>query len=394
MTGIRIPRFNSNDESYVLVEWLAEDGGRVAEGEPVAVIETSKATVELDSPADGVVQHGLPEHTECAVGDVVAVLHPDEAAHRAARDRPPAPAAPDVPAGPALTRGARELAAGHGIGAAELAATGRKLLKRADIERLLAARAPAPAAPAGTSRPPGGTLRPLSAAQRAVAATVSASHRTVPTAYVAVRARVDRALERAAGAGRTHGALIGLPELLIAAVASLRERFPYCFATLVDDTTVELHDTAAVGVTIDTGDGLYVAAVHRAETLDCVGIARLLMEFRLRSLRRDFRAEDLAGSNVVVSLHNDPGVVLARPIVFPGHSCAVVLPGVQEEVFLDEAGAPAVRRTVQLGLSYDHRVLNGREATRFLLALRELLEAPEALLPAGPGPAAGEVRAR
>lgn len=382
MTDIRIPKFNSNDDAYILVDWLAEDGQRVDEGEPVALIETSKAVVELDSPAPGVVRRCLALRGTCAVGDLIAELYATESEYERARDAsadhgsgPPRPAAP---AGrPTLTRGAGELADRHGLGEEELTALGKKVVRRADIEALLARRTPAPDPSAAATD--GGRVAELSPAQRAVGATVSESHRTIPSAYVVVKTTVDRALEHAAELCSSRGVLVGLPELLVMAVASLRERFPYCFATVADERTVVLHDSADVGVTIDTGNGLYIAAVHRAEARSCEDIAQLLMEFRLRSMRQNFRGEDLAGSNIVVSLHNDSDVVLARPIVFPGHTCAVVLAGVLDEVVLDANGVPATRKVVHIGLSYDHRAINGREATDFLRAVKDALEAPEKL---------------
>ncbi|MCD9587289.1 2-oxo acid dehydrogenase subunit E2 [Streptomyces sp. 8ZJF_21] len=407
MTAVRVPKFNSNDAAYLLLEWVVEDGETVTDGQEIALLETSKAVVELNSPGDGVLEQKAEAHTECAVGDPVAVLHPD----RTAYERGATPVAPpNAPAGPSappcsVTRGARELAEERGIPLERLYALGRKVVRRSHVEDLLAKAAgrahrpgetDAPGPQGNGMAPPGagtdeavdGPTEPLSAVQRAVAATVSESHRTVPTAFVAVRVGVDAALEHAARLSRSERALIGLPELLVAAIAAVRTRFPHCFATLVGEDAVRVRPAAHVGVTIDTGNGLFVATVRDAETLTPADIAHRLMEFRLRSLRGGFRAEHLADSAVALSLHTEDDVVLARPIVFPGHTCSVALPGVLDEVVLDADGAPRRRRVVNLGLAYDHRVLNGRTAMAFLRALKEFLESPA--LPAAPAPEPSE----
>lgn len=389
MTEVRIPKFNSNDDAYLLLEWLVEDGEEVGDGQEIALLETSKAVVELTSPGKGVLERRSAALTDCALGEPVAVLHPDRATYE--RGIASADVSADTVADTAtVTRAARDLAEEHGISPERLHALGRKVVRRSHVEELLASRAvPAGRLPdangtngqgtgaaAAVAEAADGRTEPLSPAQRAVAATVSESHGTVPSAFVVVRAGVDAALEHAARLSRSERTLIGLPELLVAAVAALRPRFPYCFATLVGEDAVRIHPAAHVGVTVDTGNGLFVATVRDAESLSHAGIANRLMEFRLRSVRRDFRAEHLTDSAVALSLHNDEDVVLARPIVFPGHTCSVVLPGVLDEVVLDADGTPRRRRVVHLGLAYDHRVLNGRTATAFLHALKEALENP------------------
>lgn len=375
MTSVRIPKFNSNDSAYVLVEWLVEDGAEVVAGQEVAQIETSKAVVELTSPDGGVLSRHLAERAECGVGDVVAELHPDRESY--AREQRAAPeaavddqqAAADVSV---LTRAARELADERGIPHDRLHALGRRVVKRGDVELLLTGGG----AGQGESDATSVTDLPLPATQRAVAATVRESHRTVPAAFVAMKVEVTAALAHATRLSGSEQALIGLPELVVAAVASLHQRHPLCFASIVDEEVVRTYAAAQVGVTIDTGNGLTVATVRDTATLSCAQIAHRLMELRLRSVRQNFRSQDLTGSNVVVALHNEDDVVMARPIVFPAHTCSFVLTGTLEEVVLDENGRPSRRKVVHLGLAYDHRVLNGRDATAALRELKRAIESP------------------
>jgi len=109
-------------------------------------------------------------------------------------------------------------------------------------------------------------------------------------------------------------------------------------------------------------------------------IAGLLMDFRKKAWRRAFRAEELAEpGGIALSLSHEPDVVLAVPIVFPQHRAMLALGGVLDELFLDGDGGPATRRYVHIGLSFDHRVVNGRDAVLFLRHVKDLVEHPERL---------------
>ncbi|MCG5435281.1 2-oxo acid dehydrogenase subunit E2, partial [Micromonospora foliorum] len=219
----------------------------------------------------------------------------------------------------------------------------------------------------------------LSRAQRAVAAVVTESHREVPAALAVIKVRVDAALTMARQLTRTTRTLVGLPELLVKAIGELREEHPLLFAAPGDGSSVRLAESAHVGVTIDVGTGLFIPVVRDVEELTCAEIAETLMDFRSRAGGTGFRAGELAGGTIVVSLHTDPDVVLAGPIVFPGQTCVVAIGGTQDELALDAAGQVVTRRFVNISAVYDHRVVNGREAVAFLQAVKAALESPAQL---------------
>jgi 2-oxoglutarate dehydrogenase E2 component (dihydrolipoamide succinyltransferase) len=173
------------------------------------------------------------------------------------------------------------------------------------------------------------------------------------------------------GAALAHGReltmrlrdVIGLPELLVKATASLVERFPLCFARPIDGKRVRRSRTADVGVTMDAGRGRFVPVVVNAGERALCDIARDLTGFRVAALRASFPERDLAGANITITPYDD--AVLA---VLPGQICALSLA-------VPEAG----REPAHLGLAYDHRFVYGRDAALFLDALRDLLESPETL---------------
>jgi 2-oxoglutarate dehydrogenase E2 component (dihydrolipoamide succinyltransferase) len=257
-----------------------------------------------------------------------------------------------------ITNSAREAAERLGVPLERLRELGKKVVKQADVERL--------AAPQDTVA--------LPQAQRAVAAVVTESHRDVPAALAVMKVHVDAALQRARRLGKQTRTLVGLPELLVNAVAGLRERFPSVFASRVDDRSIRLADAAHVGVTVDVGTGLFVPVIRCADGLSPDVIANVLMEFRERAQANGFDSKTLSGGNIMVSLHTDQDVVMAAPIVYPGQTCVVCLAGVTHELALDEAGEVISQRVVNISMVYDHRVVNGREAVAFLQALKQELE--------------------
>lgn len=402
MAEIRVPKLNNNDLVYTLTEWLVAEGVRVRAGDPVVVLETSKAAEELDCEDEGYLHRLVPDGAECAVGEVIGQLLPAPVPAPSPVP-PPSPAVPVVPVVPAAggPAGAAGAAGGSGTGPAgiivtdparrlirelgldedRIAGLGRRVVRREDVLTLVDGLDARPEPPPA---PPRKRVE-LSRSQRAVAAVVTESHRTVPPAFVAVAVDVDAATALARRLTRRHRGLVGLPELLVKAVASLGPRFPACFATLQDDGSLLLAEDVDVGITMDVGGGLVVPVIRRPAGLDWHDLATTVMERRLEVMSGKVRARDVAGAHVVIALHNDPGVTVAVPIVFPGQVCAVSLGGVRAEVRLGPDAELSSVATVQLGLAYDHRVINGRDAVLFLQALKTLLESPDDLERLGAG---------
>ncbi|GAB1510319.1 2-oxo acid dehydrogenase subunit E2 [Actinophytocola sp. KF-1] len=310
--AVRVPKLNNNDATYELVEWLVADGTAVAAGDPVAVVETSKATEEVTAERAGTLRHAVAAGTDCAPGAAIGHLTLDTGTP------------PDAP--PELPRRAE----GH----------------------------------------------PLPPTQRRVAEVVTASHRDIPAAFTVLRVDVDTALARTRLLTEQTGAAVDLAALLIKAVAGLHETHPHVFATRTPDGLVHESDAPAVGVTVDVGTGLYTPVIRDASTSSVSDIADSLAELRMKALRTTLREDDLTGMNLLVALNNSPGVVMAQPIIPPGVTCALSLADVHEEVVLTPTGTPRTRAVTDLGLAYDHRMVNGAGAAAFLSAIRDALNTP------------------
>jgi 2-oxoglutarate dehydrogenase E2 component (dihydrolipoamide succinyltransferase) len=391
VTEIRLPKLNANDTTYTLVEWLAEPGAVLRAGDPVATVETSKAAEELPSPAGGVLHQLLPVGTECRVGELIGRL----------LDIAETPAVAPLPVegeGPSIadvvitdtvitdtvitdtvitdtvipdvviTDAARRFIDERGIDAVAVQALRRKIVRLRDLEA---------AFPASAGEDARTELIALSRVQQAVAQVVIESHRTVPPGFVAVKVALDAAIEHGKALTRAHRRLVGVPELVIAALGALLPRHPMCYSAPAGSGTVRRPRTADVGVTIDVGKGLHVPVLRDVAAAPIRQIAERLMELRTTALRGTFAAADLTGANIMLALHTDDDVTLAVPMVLPGTVCAVSLPGRQRELDLAEDGTPVWRTVVQLGAAYDHRVINGRDAVAYLRDLRDLLQYPE-----------------
>jgi 2-oxoglutarate dehydrogenase E2 component (dihydrolipoamide succinyltransferase) len=370
LADITIPKLNTNDSEYVIAGWLAEDGAEVAPGDPVVMVETSKAVEDLVCADGGVLRRLLPAGATCTPGQVIGRV--------GAPGPDPVAAGPAPEDGPAITAPARELMDAHGITEDRVRALGISLVRRADIEALISAApisaAPISAAPISAAQPDTGPpARPLTPVQRGMSATVTRSWQTIPAAYTAVTVEVGPALDRAKRLTRELRTLVGLPELLIQAIGRAHGEFPEMFAEL-DGQEVRPRDPH-VALTIDLGSGLYTPVVRDADKLTLKEISATAMRLRMTAMRGTFTTDDLSGSTILLALNTDTVAVVAVPIVFPSHACAVSLCAPRPELTLADDGTVVQRTVTTLGLAYDHRLVTGRDALRFLTALRDALEA-------------------
>jgi len=360
---IIVPALNSNDVEYVLVEWSAPAGAEVGSGDPVAVIETSKATEELATDVAGVLEHLLLPGAACRPGTVIGRIAaagseaplPVPVADPAPPRSPAGPAGTDALGAPVLTDAARALVERHHIAEERIVAIGKRVVRAEDIRQL--AEYPAERLRDGTAE-----VLPVSALQRAVARTVTAAS-VVPSAFTVVRVYVD---------GRSDN-----PDVVaetIRATSAQRPRFPCFFARLASDGTLTALPGAQVGVTVDTGHGLYMPVLRDAESLSQRDISAALLRFRVKARRARFTAEELLGSNIGITLHTESAVIVAQPVIHPDHSCALAVCAVLEELALAPDGSVRIRNYVNVGLAYDHRVINGRDAVLFLDAIKHDIE--------------------
>ena len=374
MHSIVIPKLNANDDVCILTAWSAANGERVSAGAPLAVVETSKTTLELVAEADGLLLRGFEAGDEARVGQTIGYLFPDEVARAAFLDSR-ARAATETP-NLHITRKARDLMDRHRLIESDLAALGKSVIRESDVRALLEARAGEP--DRGPPPMPARTGRPVEAIeltrhQRAVARTVTASRREIPDAFLLIKIDCDRALDSLVATSATAGMQIGLLEALVWLTGRLRSSYPHFFGQVIDDESFLPAKTAHIGVTLDQGRGLFVPVVRDADRLTLEQVAETLDEYRYNAFRGEFEESALGEGTFSVAFIAEPDVVFSVPVILPGQVCMLSLCAVMEELVFDD-GEVRARRVIHLGLAYDHRFINGREAGAFCRDLKNAIE--------------------
>ena len=374
MHSIVIPKLNANDDVCILTAWSVADGERVNAGALLAVVETSKTTLELVAEADGLLLRDFEEGNEARVGQSIGYLFPDEAARAAFLDSR-ARTATETP-NLHITHKARDLMDRHRLTESDLAALGKPVIRESDVRALLEARAgesdrDPPPLPARTGRP--ADAIELTRHQRAVARTVTASRREIPDAFLLIKIDCDRVLDSLAAASATAGMQIGLLEALVWLTGRLRSSHPHFFGHVIDDESFLPAKTAHIGVTLDQGRGLFVPVVRDVDRLTLEQVAETLDEYRYHAFRGEFEESSLGEGAFSVALIAEPDMVFSVPVILPGQVGMLSLCAVVEELVLDD-GEVRARRVTHLGLAYDHRFINGREAGAFCRELKNAIE--------------------
>lgn len=391
MADVIVPQLNANDTHVVLVEWCVPDGAEVAADDVIAILETSKAAEDLLAGEPGILLATVRAGAEIKPGTPIGTLCPDQAtydrlsarlqsAQRLSAQGLSAQGSPasagttaDSATDPTLTDAARAVVERHGISAEQLRGLNRRTIRVADLAPLLPPDpGPPPAAVAGVEE------LALDAQQVTVAQVVAESHRTIPDASVVMKTGAGELLGALRRYEESEQVTVGIAAAVLAAVAALRARFPRIFASYRDGR-VTLAAGAHVAVTTDVGTGLYLPVVTDADQRTVADIAERLMRLRINAVRRRFEVSDLTGANIAITLHTDPGVVLAIPVIPPNVAAALSLCSVQEETILDEDGGVRRRSYLNLAMTYDHRLINGRDAVLFLSELRDSLESRQSV---------------
>ncbi|HEY8486979.1 MAG TPA: dihydrolipoamide acetyltransferase family protein, partial [Limnochordales bacterium] len=413
------PQLGESVTEGQVVRWLKAPGERVARFEPVVEVLTDKVTVQVPSPAEGVLGAiHVGEGQTVPVGTVLAVLETEvaQAADAAApasgpapappaSAAPPAPAAPGPAAAPVQARGlyspaVRRLAQEYGVDPSRVQGTGEGgRVTREDVLRAAgvaeggaAARVGSPgAAFAGGAEPPqreqpGGvaerdgefTEQAPAPVRAVIARRMAESWAQVPHAWTMVEADVTalsalRDQLQGDFYRREGFELTFLPFAIRAAAEALRE-VPELNACWVDGR-IRRFRAIHVGVAVGLEDGLVVPVVRHADRLSVVGIARAVHELVSKARAGKLSPDELQGATFTVNNTGALGSVLSRPIVPPGQGAILTTEAVTRRLVVLKDDQLAIRSILPLCLSFDHRLCDGVHALRFLQAVRRRLEA-------------------
>jgi len=409
-----MPKLGLTMTEATLVEWLKADGDLVQKDEPLFVLESDKSTLEIETPASGVLHILVPAGQIVPVQTLIAEIRYQVSG---IRDQVPDSPLPDtrslIPASPK----ARTLARRLGVSLAGIDGSGvRGMVVAADVERAaeqapkaspvarrLAAQAGVDLSAVSGSGPGGrimrqdvegalaprpepapspiGEVQPFSGLRAIVAERLSASWRERPHVTLTTEADATNLVSARQQLIAELGQKVAYDALLVALVARALREFPYMNVRLTERGIEQLAEIN-IGVAVDTERGLLVPVVHDAAARNLLQVQQALAELVERALTGRSQPDDLAGGTFTITNLGMFEIDAFSPIINPPES-AILGVGriVAKPVVVDRQ--VVVRDMMALSLSFDHRLIDGAPAARFLQRVKQLVERPFALVLGG-----------
>ena len=421
---IKVPALGESVTEAEVAKWFKQVGDAVEADEPLVELETDKVTLEVNAPAAGVLAEIVAgEGAEVEVGAVLGRIDETGAAVAvAAATKAPAAAAPEPEPDPEpepepepepapLSPAVRKLVAEHDLDPAEIEGTGKdgRLLK-ADVEAYLAAQAAAPEpepAPVPEPKPapdkPVATPRPA-APKPAPAPPRADDEREVRVRMSRLRRRIAERLKEAQNSAamlttfndvdmtaildlrkryrdsfeKRHGVRLGFMSFFVKACIEALKEIPAVNAE-IDGDDIVYKNYYDIGVAVGTEQGLVVPILRDADGLSFAGIERTIAELGVKARDGNLSMAELTGGTFTVSNGGVYGSMLSTPILNPPQSGILGMHRIEQRPVARD-GEVVIRPMMYLALSYDHRIVDGREAVTFLVKVKEGLEDPERLL--------------
>jgi 2-oxoglutarate dehydrogenase E2 component (dihydrolipoamide succinyltransferase) len=392
---VRVPQLPESVADATLVSWHKQPGDAVARDENLVDLETDKVVLEVPAPAAGVLKElKIVNGTTVTSGQVLAIIEEGAvvSAKPAAAVATKADAA-KVDKGDADKSGpaARRMIEEHKLDASKIAASGKdgRVTKGDVIQHTSTKDAPAKAAPA---KAPAAQLAPAGArseqrvpmtrlrariAERLIQAQSTAAMLTTfnevdLTAVNEIRARYKDKFEKA------YGVKLGFTSFFAKAVIEALRRFPAVNASL-DGNDIIYHEYYDIGVAVSTDRGLLVPVMRNAENMSFAEIEAAVGSYAARARDGSITLEELAGGTFTITNGGVFGSLMSTPILNPPQVAILGMHKIQERPMVVN-GEIKIRPMMYLALTYDHRIVDGRDSVQFLVAIKDALEDPSRLL--------------
>ncbi len=408
---MKVPTVGESITEVTVAKWLKADGAAVQRDEIIAELESDKATFELPAEAAGTLTHAVAEGTTVAIGGLLARIAGGNAGAAAPASATPAqPGAASAPAAP--TGGAGSYAAGtpspaagkildeKGLAAAAVTGTGRDgRITKEDALNAPAASTPQPAAaPAATAAPASAPTAAAPGSAPAGARAVrrekmSSLRRTVARRLVAVKNETamlttfnevdmqpimelrakykDKFKEK-------HGVGLGFMSFFTKAVCVALKEFPAVNAQL-DGQEIIYNDYCDISIAVSAPKGLVVPVIRNAEMLSFEEIEKEVVRLATRARDSKLTIDEMQGGTFTITNGGVFGSMLSTPIINAPQSAILGMHNIVERPMAVN-GQVVIRPIMYLALSYDHRIIDGRESVSFLVRVKQLLEEPSRLL--------------
>jgi len=399
---IRIPPLSESVSTATLMTWRKKEGEAVARDEILIEVETDKVVFEIPAPAGGVLKRIVkPDGATVVSNDLIAEIdtdakQPEAPRPAAAPSATPAPTAPAVTASagntPAASPAARKLAAEQGVDTVALAGSGRGgRITKTDVQAASTARATPPPVPApAVSAPAAGISSdgrpeqraPMSRIRARIAERLLESQRTTAALttfnevnmqpVMEIRGRYKDRFEK------EHGVKLGFMSFFIKAVIAALKKYPVLNAS-IDGADIVYHGYYDIGIAVSSPRGLVVPIVRDADQLSIAEIEKAIADLATRARDGKLTLEELTGGTFTITNGGVFGSLLSTPIINPPQSAILGMHKIQERP-VAENGQVVIRPMMFLAMSYDHRLIDGRDAVLGLVAIKEELEEPARLL--------------
>ncbi|MDQ0474666.1 2-oxoglutarate dehydrogenase complex dihydrolipoyllysine-residue succinyltransferase [Labrys wisconsinensis] len=406
-TEIKVPTLGESVTEATVGKWFKKPGDAVRADEPLLELETDKVTLEVNAPAAGVLGELIAKAGETvtpgavlgtiAAGTGAAAEAPKPAAAPAAKPEP-APAAPATPMPPSPA--AAKIAADKGLDPAAIEGSGRRgqvlkgdVLAAAAAPAAAPAPAPAPAAPTPVAPPAPRIAPPADDAAReervrmtklrqtiarrlkeaqANAAMLTTFNEVDMTAVMALRNQYKELFEK------KHGVKLGFMSFFVRACTQALKEMPAVNGE-IDGQDIVYKNYYHVGVAVGTDKGLVVPVIRDADRLGLAGIEKTIADFGKRARDGQLKIEEMQGGTFTISNGGVYGSLMSTPILNAPQSAILGMHKIQERPMV-VGGQIVARPMMYLALSYDHRIIDGKEAVTFLVRVKESLEDPARLV--------------
>ena len=390
---VKVPQLSESVAEATLLQWKKKPGEAVAQDEILIEIETDKVVLEVPAPSAGVMAEILVADGGTVVADqVIAKIDSEGKATAAAAS--PAPAKASAPAsssnkGSIAAPSASKLMAENNLTANQVAGTGRDgRVTKGDVQNAIAggAKPVASAAPLPMSNMPLGDRTeervPMTRLRARIAGRLleSQANNAILTTFnevnmapvIAMRSRYKDVFEK------THGVKLGFMSFFVKAATYALKRYPILNAS-VDGNDIVYHGYFDIGIAVSSPRGLVVPILRNVDQMTLAEIEKQIADYGNKAREGKLSIEELTGGTFSISNGGVFGSMLSTPIINPPQSAILGIHATKERAVVED-GQIVIRPINYLALSYDHRIIDGREAVLGLVAMKELLEDPARLL--------------
>jgi 2-oxoglutarate dehydrogenase E2 component (dihydrolipoamide succinyltransferase) len=412
IVDVNVPQLSESVAEATLLQWKKKPGDAVAMDEILIEVETDKVVLEVPAPAAGMLTEVIrPDGSTVAAGELIARIDSEAKAGTAAPSPAPAPApkaapAPAAPPSPAATKAdvampaAAKLMADKGIPPEQVTGTGKDgRITKGDVLAAAAPKAaPAPSPAAAAAKPA------LPQVQAPVDLSMLAGRPEQRVPMSRLRARVAERLVQSQSTAailttfnevnmqpvmdmrnrykdrfeKEHGVKLGFMSFFVKAAVAALKKYPVVNAS-VDGNDIVYHGYFDIGIAVGSPRGLVVPILRDADQMTFADIEKKIADFGKRAGEGKLALEELTGGTFSISNGGVFGSMLSTPIINPPQSAILGVHATKERAVV-EHGQIVVRPMNYLALSYDHRIIDGREAVLSLVAMKEALEDPARLL--------------